>query len=97
MTEIAETLSKISLKKMKRILQDDEKTAIAANLVYVSDTDEGIERRRKGKKFEYYYKKKLIKNDEELIRIKSLVIPPAWEKVWICKNENGHLQVVALM
>lgn len=93
MTEIEETLSKISLKKMKRILQDDEKTAIAANLVYVSDTDEGIERHQKGKKFEYYYKKKLIKNDEELIRIKSLVIPPAWENVWICKNANGHLQV----
>lgn len=93
MTEIEETLSKISLKKMKRILQDDEKTAIAANLVYVSDTDEGIERHQKGKKFEYYYKKKLIKNDEELIRIKNLVIPPAWENVWICKNGNGHLQV----
>lgn len=64
MTEIAETLSRISPKRMKRILQDDEKTAIAANLVYVSDTDEGIERRRRGKKFKYYYKKKsgMMKN-----------------------------------
>jgi DNA topoisomerase-1 len=28
-----------------------------------------------------------------LQRIKSLVIPPAWENVWICPLENGHLQV----
>ena len=27
------------------------------------------------------------------MRIKHLVIPPAWERVWICKKENGHLQV----
>lgn len=93
MTEIEETLLKIPARKLKKIIQDDEKTALAANLVYVSDTEEGIERRRKGKKFEYYYKGKKLKDDEDLVRIKSLVIPPAWEKVWICKKENGHLQV----
>ncbi len=96
MTEIEETLLKIPAKKLKKILQDDEKTALAANLVYVSDMDEGIERRRKGQKFEYYYKDKILKDDEDLVRIKSLVIPPAWEKVWICKKENGHLQVTGI-
>lgn len=25
-------------------------------------------------------------------RIKKLVIPPAWENVWICEKENGHIQ-----
>ena len=96
MTEIEETLLKIPAKKLKKILQDDEKTALAANLLYVSDTDEGIERRSKGKKFEYYYKDKIVKDDEDLVRIKSLVIPPAWEEVWICKKENGHLQVTGI-
>jgi DNA topoisomerase-1 len=28
----------------------------------------------------------------ELKRIRSLVIPPAWERVWICPRANGHLQ-----
>ena len=65
---------------------------MAANLIYVSDRDEGIERRKKGEKFAYYFKGEIIKDDEELLRIKHLVIPPAWEKVWICKLENGHLQ-----
>lgn len=96
MTEIEEGLLKIPAKKLKKILQDDEKTALAANLEYVSDTEEGIERRRKGKKFEYYYKNTILKDDEDLIRIKSLVIPPAWENVWICKKENGHLQATGL-
>ncbi|HEV7667127.1 MAG TPA: DNA topoisomerase IB [Thermoanaerobaculia bacterium] len=27
-----------------------------------------------------------------LERIRSLAIPPAWEKVWICPTPNGHLQ-----
>ena len=27
-----------------------------------------------------------------MLRIKHLVIPPAWTKVWICQKENGHLQ-----
>ena len=96
MTEIEEALLKIPAKKLKKIIQDDEKTAIAAKLVYVSDKDQGIERRGNGKKFEYYYKDKILKNDEDLVRIKSLVIPPAWEKVWICKKENGHLQATGI-
>ena len=96
MTEIEETLLKIPAKKLKKIIQDDEKTALAANLLYVSDTDEGIERRSKGKKFQYYFKEKIVEEDEDLVRIKSLVIPPAWEKVWICKKENGHLQVTGI-
>lgn len=32
-------------------------------------------------------------NDENTLqRIKSLAIPPAWENVWICKKEAGHIQ-----
>ena len=27
-------------------------------------------------------------------RIKALVIPPAWEDVWICPREDGHIQAV---
>lgn len=85
-------LPKISKRKLRSIIKNEEKTALAAHLVYVSDKDPGIERKKKGDNFEYYYKGELIKDDEELLRIKHLVIPPAWERVWICKKENGHLQ-----
>ena len=83
---------KVSKRKLKSIINDEEKTARAANLIYVTDTERGIERRKAGEKFEYYYGNEKIKDDEELLRIKHLVIPPAWTKVWICKKENGHLQ-----
>ncbi len=93
MTVAPNEVPKVSKQKLKSIVRDEEKTARAANLVYVTDKEPGIERRKKGDKFEYFFKDKKIKDDEELLRIKHLVIPPAWTKVWICKKENGHLQV----
>ena len=33
---------------------------------------------------------------EDVERIKSLVIPPAWEDVWICPLPNGHIQAVGI-
>ncbi|HEY5368824.1 MAG TPA: DNA topoisomerase IB [Hanamia sp.] len=92
MDDTVSEFPKISKRKIRSIIKDEEKTAKAAHLVYVTDQEPGIERRRKGKDFAYYFKNKLIKDDEELLRIKHLVLPPAWEKVWICKKENGHLQ-----
>lgn len=83
---------KVNKRTLKNIVKDEEKTARAANLIYVTDQAPGIERKKKGDKFEYYFNGKIIDDDEELLRIKHLVIPPAWTNVWICKKENGHLQ-----
>src|SRR3982750_4195363 len=91
MTIIDEPI-KLSKKKIESIANDPQKTARAANLVYVNDTDPGITREKKGDKYEYYLKDKKVDDDEELLRIKHLVIPPAWTNVWICPKENGHLQ-----
>ncbi|WP_343630947.1 DNA topoisomerase IB [Fluviicola sp.] len=63
-----------------------------ADLVYVSVSEAGITRVRKGNDFEYYYNGKKVDSEKQLQRIKALVIPPAWENVWICKNANGHIQ-----
>lgn len=60
---------------------------------YVSDSDPGYERIRKGKGFAYYANGSLVKDQVILDRFKALVIPPAWRNVWICTKENGHLQV----
>ncbi len=54
-------------------------------------------RRRKGASFVYYDREgKRIRNPLELKRIRSLAIPPAWEKVWICPQANGHLQATGI-
>ena len=50
-------------------------------------------RRRKGSTFSYYDQSgRLVRDPSELKRIRSLAIPPAWERVWICPRANGHLQ-----
>lgn len=96
--EIAAEDEKITLTKrqLKSIIKDSAKSAEAVNLVYVSDTTEGITRNKKGDQFEYYFKGKKITDDEERLRIKHLGIPPAWTNVWICPKANGHLQATGL-
>ena len=83
---------KISKKKIESIVNDPVKTAKAVHLIYVTDKMPGIVRRNREDEFQYFFNDKKLKDDEELLRIKHLVIPPAWQNVWICPDENGHLQ-----
>ncbi|TFW20458.1 DNA topoisomerase IB [Duganella callida] len=67
--------------------------AKAAGLRYVHDDQPGIARRKRGKQFHYVGADgQPVRDEATLARIKSLVIPPAWEDVWICKHALGHLQ-----
>jgi DNA topoisomerase-1 len=53
----------------------------------------GIQRRRRGRGFEYIDQDGARLTDEETLeRIRSLAIPPAWEEVWICPFPMGHIQ-----
>jgi DNA topoisomerase-1 len=53
----------------------------------------GIERRRRGRGFEYRDPAgERIEDPEVLERIAALAIPPAWREVWICMDPLGHLQ-----
>ncbi len=62
-------------------------------LVWVSDEQTGIRRERKGEGFVYRDPAgRLIRRAGEVHRIRALAIPPAYEDVWICPIENGHLQ-----
>ena len=54
----------------------------------------GIRRRRCGRGFRYLMDSSAVTDPETLARIKALVIPPAWEDVWICPEPNGHIQAV---
>jgi DNA topoisomerase-1 len=54
----------------------------------------GITRRRSGKGFTYAGVNGGRVPTEVRTRIVSLAIPPAWTDVWICPDENGHLQAV---
>jgi len=55
----------------------------------------GIARKRRGKGFAYYGPDgQSLQDPDALQRIKELVIPPAWKKVWISPHTNGHIQAV---
>ena len=47
---------------------------------------------RHGSTFRYFTSTgRRLTNREELDRIRAMVIPPAWEDVWICSDGKGHL------
>src|ERR1700761_9148616 len=54
----------------------------------------GIRRRRCGRGFRYLGPDAPVTDPLTLARIKALVIPPAWEDVWICPDPLGHIQAV---
>jgi DNA topoisomerase-1 len=62
----------------------------------VSPRDPGWTRRRAGKGFIYLDDSGNRLDPEQIQRCKLLVIPPAWEQVWICPVPNGHLQAVGV-
>lgn len=75
------------------VISDPIESAKSAGLRYVTDARPGIRRLRHGKSFRYQNADSTpLRDKETLARIQSLVIPPAWQDVWICPIPNGHLQ-----
>jgi DNA topoisomerase-1 len=73
--------------------KDSTSAARAAGLRYVHDGRAGIHREAVKGGFRYLDAHGAPVEDETtLARIKGLVIPPAWQDVWICAQANGHLQ-----
>lgn len=89
-------VTQLSNREIKSIIGNPEKSAQAADLIYVHDSEKGIKRIKKGEHFTYIKLKTTVRDKVVLKRIKSLVIPPAWENVWICNLENGHLQATGI-
>src|SRR5215212_5803610 len=57
----------------------------------------GITRRRRGRGFEYLDADgERVTDPEVLARINELVIPPAWQDVWICPYPGGHIQATGV-
>ena len=85
-------LATLTHNKHVKLVNNYEAAASAAQLVYVNDKDPGIARVKKKNGFSYFFKEEEIKDVNELNRIQKLVIPPAWDRVWICPKPNGHIQ-----
>lgn len=84
-------------KKLEKIGSDPKITAKSVGLRYVDDKQKGFHREKKGQKFVFIDSDgNQIKDKELLNRFKSLVIPPAYESVWISPFDNSHLQFTGL-
>jgi DNA topoisomerase-1 len=70
---------------------DSMTMAAEAGLNYVSDEIPGLRRLRRGKGFSYQDVDGNTINGSTREWIESLVIPPAWERVWISPDRSGHI------
>ncbi len=86
----------LSPNEINGLLNDPEQAASIANLIYISESNLNVVRKKRGRGYIYNRNGKKILAGRELDRYKSLVIPPAWRNVRISHLENGHLQVVGL-
>src|SRR5712692_8444813 len=76
-----------------KIVTDPDEAAEEAGLRYVNDNQPGYTRKANGDDFEYFDAEgKPICDEQRLLRIKRLAIPPAWTDIWICPSPNGHIQ-----
>src|SRR5207249_1570652 len=72
---------------------ESAEAAEEAGLHYISDDRPGYTRRGNNGEFEYLDTQgKRIRDEQRLLRIKRLAIPPAWTDVWICPSPTGHIQ-----
>jgi DNA topoisomerase IB len=70
-------------------------TGAGVALVPSDLTGPGLRRRRSGRGFRYFAPDGSPLTDPAVIaRVKGLVIPPAWEDVWICPDPSGHIQAL---
>lgn len=81
---------------MREAMDDQAQTLSrieVTGLRYVESEHFGLRRRRQGRGFIYVDDEgRPLRDEAALRRIKSLAIPPAWESVWICPDERGHIQ-----
>jgi DNA topoisomerase I len=75
------------------ITTDPAEAAEEAGLRYVSDDQPGYTRQRNGDGFVYFDTEgKPIRDEQRILRINRLAVPPAYTDVWICPSPNGHIQ-----
>ena len=83
--------------KLEKIGRDPKITAKTVGLRYSINTNTGYFRLRKNESFVFMdHTQKVLRDKLILERINKLVIPPAWETVWISPYENGHLQATGI-
>lgn len=83
--------------KLEKIERNPISTAKAVGLRYSVNCNKGYFRIRRKNGFLYKDENDFPISDKIILaRISKLVLPPAWENVWISCFENGHLQATGI-
>ncbi len=78
-------------------MQNGTTPELPAGLLFTSDEVPGYSRKRSGKGFSYRLPDgTLLACAKERKRIASQAIPPAYKDVWICMDQQGHLQATGI-
>src|SRR4051794_34195214 len=78
-------------------LYSDAKTcAKLVGLSYVEGEEDGLTRVKHGKGFVFKDGDKIINKKVLKAHVAELVIPPAWQDVWVCPDAKGHILVTGL-
>jgi DNA topoisomerase-1 len=86
-----------SLQQLVSIYADPKQCAKMVGLSYVEGELAGFGRKKSGKGFAYIDESgKVIAAKRVKQRLQDLVIPPAWQEVWICPDENAHILVTGV-
>jgi DNA topoisomerase-1 len=79
--------------KLEKIGRDPKSTAKSVGLRYSVNISKGYYRHKNDDGFFYVDENgRKIRAKAIIERIQKLVLPPAWQDVWISPHENGHLQ-----
>lgn len=77
---------------LNELYSDTKTCAKLVGLDYVESGETGLRRLRQGKGFAYKdAHNRAIAGRKMKERIAKLVVPPAWQEVWICPTSNGHV------
>ncbi|HEU5269671.1 MAG TPA: DNA topoisomerase IB [Jatrophihabitans sp.] len=83
---------KLTVAELDELYASVERCAEVAGLVYITGEEPGLRRVRQGKGFSYRDVRGQALSDAAVkARIAQLAVPPAWRKVWICPDPDGHI------
>lgn len=74
----------------------DDEFAVHIGLATADPGEPGIVRKRHGRGFTFRWPDGRVVRGAARERCEALVLPPAWTEVWICPDEDGHLQAVGV-
>jgi DNA topoisomerase I len=85
-----------TIENLNDLYSDAQTCAKLVGLHYVEADEAGISRIRHGKGFAFKYGGKTVSDKKTKARVDELVVPPAWQDVWICTNAKGHILATGL-